>query len=41
MITCANITAEIENFIVSSRVNYVYMALSPKKFVLLNLPIFV
>ena len=38
-IACANIVAIMKNVIVSSRIDYAYMASSQSKFALLNLPI--
>jgi len=38
-IACTNIIAIVKDFIVSSRINYAYIASSQSKFVLLNLPI--
>ena len=40
-ISYANVMAVIENFVVLNKINYVYMALSQKRFVLLDLHIVV
>jgi len=39
VITCANIMITIKNFAVSSKINYVYIALSQSKFILPDLSI--